>query len=375
MAAVVHPDTWTAARWTHPEVMQLQSRLDPGVMQRYADQWHAVVQAAVAALDRLAAGLQAGDGWQGRGADAARHAMTDWVAAAKAGLLQGDPVGERLTALARAAAELRAVITPPATETDGLAPDAAVARARLDDALHQVRSRFSEPAVAAAAAVPDIPPPPPAPTPAGAADPPGSPATGAAATAPLPVAATAPLPVAATAPLPVAATAPLPVAAAAYQPGAPPPMPAGSAFAPGPAVTAPPAPGPVTAPSPLLPPPSSIPPTAPQRRWPAEPDTVAGRAPSPGPASAPRWAPGAAAAEPAAVPAAGPSPPPPQPATGPMLGGLYPGAVGSGAHNGSGRSIPRYLISRAHCNELIGPLPEVAPPVIGERGNAAARHW
>jgi hypothetical protein len=48
----------------------------------------------------------------------------------------------------------------------------------------------------------------------------------------------------------------------------------------------------------------------------------------------------------------------------PFLGGMYPGHLGR--DEGGEHRAPRYLISAGNANELIGELPLVAPPVIGE---------
>lgn len=48
----------------------------------------------------------------------------------------------------------------------------------------------------------------------------------------------------------------------------------------------------------------------------------------------------------------------------PLIGAAHPG--GSGRDDGTGRRTPGYLITIDNGNELIGPLPKVAPPVLGE---------
>jgi hypothetical protein len=48
----------------------------------------------------------------------------------------------------------------------------------------------------------------------------------------------------------------------------------------------------------------------------------------------------------------------------PFLGAAYPGHLGR--DDSSDHRPARYLISPSNTNELIGELPRVAPPVIGE---------
>ena len=48
----------------------------------------------------------------------------------------------------------------------------------------------------------------------------------------------------------------------------------------------------------------------------------------------------------------------------PLMGAAYPGAMGR--DDGGTRRTPGYLITIDNGNELIGPLPKVAPPVLGD---------
>lgn len=48
----------------------------------------------------------------------------------------------------------------------------------------------------------------------------------------------------------------------------------------------------------------------------------------------------------------------------PMMGAMHPG--GANRDDGATHTTPGYLISIDNGNELIGPLPKVAPPVLGD---------
>jgi hypothetical protein len=69
-------------------------------------------------------------------------------------------------------------------------------------------------------------------------------------------------------------------------------------------------------------------------------------------------------------PAAAPAPAPPASQTRggipylPLMGAAYPGGIGRG--DGGTRRTPGFLISIDNGNELIGPLPKVSPPVLGD---------
>jgi len=57
----------------------------------------------------------------------------------------------------------------------------------------------------------------------------------------------------------------------------------------------------------------------------------------------------------------------------PVMGAAYPGAI---AHDGGGtRRTPGYLISLDNGDELIGPLPKVASPVLGDWPNVDPGSW
>ena len=316
MADWVRSDDWTPSAWSHAAVMDMQARLDPVRMARYADDWQAAVDDIRDVLTELnrQVSSQLGEAWRGQGADAASAALRRYVSGSLDGLVACRSLALQLNELSRAAGDLRACITGD------------VAGQHLDEALSQVRQLYSAPAVAAGNAVADIPEPPEpfavdGQAPAGvlpAGMPTGNPAAALPSTD-APLSFTPPPPLTAdgvpSPSLPGADTQPVwrsPTHSAAFD------SPVGDAL---PARRD----APATTPTP---PPSGMPATTPGQ--------------SPGVASRPS----------SSAPLA------------PFLGTAYPGLLGR--DGGAEHRAPRYLISAGNTTELIGELPLVAPPVIGE---------
>ncbi len=311
----MRPDDWIPTVWSHTAVMDMQARLDPVRMARYADDWQRAVDAIgdvlVEANRRVAAQLDSS--WRGHGADAALDALRRYVGGSVDGLVACRSVAVRLSELSRAAGDVRACITPP---------DAG----RLADVLERVRQLYSGPAVAAGNAVADIPAPPepfelpdqPATVPPVAPSPGQSPpATGAPSAA-----------------APLGST--VPPAFDSHRPAHP--EPALPAAGPNPLWQAPTHSAALSA--------SDAPSARPESPSTTPSPAMAGSSPT-----APGQMPGPAAR---AVS---------QPIS-PFLGAAYPGHVRG--DDGAEHRTPRYLISAGNTNELIGELPLVAPPVIGE---------
>lgn len=310
----VSPDAWTPAVWSHTAVMNMQARLDPARMTRHADDWHAAVDQIRDVFTELNRQVtaQLDEAWRGHGADSALTAVQRYVTGSLDGLAACRSAAAHLTELSQAAGDLRACLGAPMTE---------------DEALMQVRRLYSAPAVAAGNAVADIPAPPdPLPIggpaavsvlPAGVPTMPGATTPGAAplADAPLASAPQRPYDGGWRPDLSAADTQPLwraPTSSAAASPPGPEPLPARAAP---PAATS-------------TPPPSGMP------------AAVAAEAPQ----ASGRTTPSSSFA--------------------PFLGTPYPGLLGRG--DGTEHRAPRYLISAGNTNELVGELPLVAPPVIGE---------
>jgi hypothetical protein len=293
--------------------MDMQARLDPVRMTRLADDWQRAVDRIgdiLAELDgHVAAVLERS--WRGRGADASADALRRYVAGSLDGLSACRSAAVHLGELSTAAGDLRAAATPH----------------DLADALVQVRQCYSLPAVAAGNAVEDIPAPPDPFRPAGHPS-------------------QTTLPSGVSQPAHPVGMAPLPSTPAGFPPqlnadAAPQSMPLPAVGAdpswrvPTHSAALPSSPVPVplhTGPDP--PPTPTVPPSG------ASPTTSSG--------------PPLGGAARAAAPAMGM----------PFMGGMYPGHM---ARDGGGEHrTPRYLISAGNSNELIGELPLVAPPVIGE---------
>jgi hypothetical protein len=305
MTSWIQPDTWTPQRWSHGDVLAMQARLDPARMTGYADHWRRVLDDAHAVFSRLDTEVtrRLAESWRGQAARQALEALRHYISEALDGLARCRSLADALVMLSEAASELRAAV-------DGLD--------HIKD-LEEVRVRYSEPAVAAGSSVTEIP---------------GAPAFPGGSAPTLPV-------------LP-GASAGLTVPAGydgQNTSGLSPPLArsilSGNGFD-DTAVSA----ATHTTGSPA--PPFSAPPRVPDAPLPAATLNPATMPTSP--------------LVPPAQAAAGP-PPRPGPPYLPLMGGAYPGVIGR--HDGAGRRTPGYLITIDNGNKLIGPLPKVAPPVIG----------
>lgn len=314
MAERVSADDWTPAVWSHGRLMEMQARLDPARMTRHADNWHAAVDHIRDILSELSrdVGAHLDETWRGQGSDAALASVQRYVSGSLDRLAACRSVAVQLAELSRAAGDLRASLGAPSAE---------------DQALASARQLYSAPAVAAGNAVADIPAPP----------------------------------------------DPLPVGGPSTESV----LPAGMAT---PATTSTPTPTsttPAAAPLTDTPDPSATP----RARDLAPVSTVdtqpLWRAPT---SSATVSAPVAALPPPADPPAAVSTPPPsgmpaavdsprtpgrarPSSPAMPFLG-MYPGLFGRG--DNPERRAARYLVAAGNTTELVGELPLVAPPVIGE---------
>lgn len=303
MGERVRPDDWTPAVWSHSAVMDMQARLDPVRMTGYADDWQRAVDAIRDVLVEVNRRVGAQLDRSWRGRGA--DASLEALRRYVAGSVDG------LVACRSVALHL--------SELSGAAGElraGITAVGELGDALEQVRQLYSGPAVTAGNAVADIPAPP---DPFGfAAQPDASVLPAAAAQAQSAPATGTPFAVAPLGSTPSALDSHVtdpntlwqaPTHSAALSRGEVPPAPS---------EVSPPIPSPAT-----------------QGSSPIGPGQV------PGPAAR-------AVSQPMS----------------PFVGAAYPGHVGR--DEGAAHRTPRYLISAGNTNELIGELPLVAPPVIGE---------
>jgi hypothetical protein len=302
MTAPVRADVWTSGVWAHADVLAMQARLDPARMAEYSEHWRRVIDDACAVFTRLDAEVN-------------RHLEDSW---------RGRAGRRALEALRRYISEALDGLGRCRSLADGLialSDAAAELRAAIDGldddmALAEVRARYSGPAVAAGNAVGEIPWPP-------------APAL------PLPAVTTS------TPTLPAGfGTSPVGVGTDWTAPSS---ALGGNGFD-GYEGTA------STYPTGMAPPrPTSrdtdIPLPAPSNAatMAATPSSVSMPTPSP---------PGVAAPAGGVMPYA------------PLMGAAHPGALAR--DDGGTRRTPGYLITIDNGNELIGPLPKVAPPVLGD---------
>ena len=321
----VTADDWTPAAWSYSAVMDMQSRLDPVRMTRYADDWDRAIDRIAEVLVELnqQVGAHVDRSWRGQGADASVQSLSRYVDSSLAGLAACRSVAVQLSELSAAAGDLRAA-------SGGFATDA------LDAALAEIRQRYSRPAVAAGNAVDDIPEPPELFSGSGRRPANPSPVVGSQPEQP---------PSAPLASSPAPSVPPLPGSPSATQPVSF--VPAADPSAPWHAPT------------------SSL--HAPTTQWPTP--THSSAAPEHIPLSLD--SPPTTLGPPASAPVSGTSPQLPgvtpktsPPPVAPYFPGMYPGHMGT--DGGGERRVPSYLVSAGNTSELIGELPLVAPPVIGE---------
>ena len=308
MTLAVQPDSWTPQRWSHADVIDMQARLDPARITGYADDWRRVLDEAYDVFTRLDADVthHLNQAWRGHAGRQAAEALRGYISEALDGLARCRSLADALVVLSDAAGELRAAV-------DG-----------LDHAydLAEVRVLYSEPAAAAGNAVGEIPAPPSVP---------GAPTSALPALGLPSPASTFPVGFGVV----IEGPTPLPSSPDLHRNGfdhssgiapthtvgsAPPPLGAAARIAESPLPTA----------------------TLNTATMPAAPQTAAAPAPS----------------------AAGPHPRGGGTPYLPLMGAAYPGAFTR--DDGGSRRTPGYLITIDNGNELIGPLPKVAPPVLGE---------
>jgi hypothetical protein len=117
----VRPDDWTPGVWSHTAVMDMQSRLDPGRMACYADDWQAAIDQIRDALTELnrQVSAQLPEAWRGQGADAAVASLRRYVAGSLDGLAACRSLAVHLNELSRAAGDLRAITAPAGGDVSG----------------------------------------------------------------------------------------------------------------------------------------------------------------------------------------------------------------------------------------------------------------
>src|SRR4051812_23094768 len=88
MADTVIGDDWTPAHWSYGAVMDMQARLDPIRMARYAEDWHRAIDRIEEVLVQLSnrVGAHIERSWRGHGADSALESVRRYVEGSLSGL-------------------------------------------------------------------------------------------------------------------------------------------------------------------------------------------------------------------------------------------------------------------------------------------------
>ncbi|WP_078311722.1 MULTISPECIES: hypothetical protein [unclassified Mycobacterium] len=163
MSGTVRPDEWHGDKWSHESIMDMQARMAPAGIRRIADEW----KSALGELDSLFATFledvtaMIDESWDGPGAQAALGTMRAYVENSGVALRRAFTLSAGLEVLAGATSELQQKIaSPPANAPAGRmgvdlgwATPVAENLDRWEQALAQVRTMYSGPAVQAGNAV------------------------------------------------------------------------------------------------------------------------------------------------------------------------------------------------------------------------------
>ncbi|MGH3957296.1 MAG: hypothetical protein ACRDTI_24995 [Mycobacterium sp.] len=166
MSGTVRPDEWHGDKWSHESIMDMQARMAPAGITRIAEEWKSIL----GELDSLFAVFledvttMIDESWSGPGARAALGTMRTYVENSGVALRRAFTLSTGLEVLAGATSELQQKIASPSTHAPvgrmgvGLGWAAPVAE-NLDlweQALAQVRTMYSGPAVQAGNAVAEL---------------------------------------------------------------------------------------------------------------------------------------------------------------------------------------------------------------------------
>ncbi len=166
MTQTVRPDEWHSDKWSHESIMDMQARMAPDDIRRIADEWKVTLRA----LDALFAGFledvtaTIGDGWSGPGARAALSTMREYVENSRTALDTAFTLSSGLDVLAEATSELQQKIAPPPVpvpayklgEIPRWGTPFAEQLALWEQAVNQVETVYSAPAIRAAHAVAEL---------------------------------------------------------------------------------------------------------------------------------------------------------------------------------------------------------------------------
>lgn len=164
MRDMVTADQWASGSWSHSEIMDVVARLSPCAIEKLARDWKSIVadtDSALSSFHRDMAATILAD-WEGRAAHQVRETMRTYVTGARSILSVALGLSDNLHILASAAAEVQSAIAEPPGR-DAFDAYAAVSgpglfvaseAASWEQAVHQVRTLYSDPAVRAGNAVP-----------------------------------------------------------------------------------------------------------------------------------------------------------------------------------------------------------------------------
>lgn len=163
MTATVRPDEWHGDKWSHESIMDMQARMAPEDIKRFAEEWKSTLRGLdslfTTFLEDVTATIQ--DGWSGSGARAALGTMREYVENSRSALERALTLSSGLDVLARATGELQQQIAPPPTpvlvdklgEIPRWRTSFAEQLGLWEQALNQVRTVYSDPAIQAGNAV------------------------------------------------------------------------------------------------------------------------------------------------------------------------------------------------------------------------------
>ncbi|MFD6199764.1 hypothetical protein ACFWE3_23975 [Mycobacteriaceae bacterium NPDC060252] len=166
MSGTVRPDEWHGDKWSHESIMDMQARMAPAGITRIAEEW----KSTLGELDSLFAVFledvtaMIDESWSGPGAQAALGTMQAYVENSGVALRRAFTLSTGLEVLAGATSELQQKIASPSAHAPvgrmgvglGWATPVAENLDLWEQALAQVRTMYSGPAVQAGNAVAEL---------------------------------------------------------------------------------------------------------------------------------------------------------------------------------------------------------------------------
>ncbi|TDZ81937.1 hypothetical protein [Mycobacteroides salmoniphilum] len=166
MSGTVRPDEWHGDKWSHESIMDMQARMAPAGITRIAEEWKSTLgeldSLFAIFLDDVTAMID--ESWSGPGAQAALGTMRAYVENSGVALRRAFTLSTGLEVLAGATSELQQKIASPSAHAPvgrmgvdlGWATPVAENLDLWEQALAQVRTMYSGPAVQAGNAVAEL---------------------------------------------------------------------------------------------------------------------------------------------------------------------------------------------------------------------------